>query len=258
MQKVQKHYQREPLETVYFYTFHKCASSLFSRYILKSVEGLEHVDYATMIYNGHDTECISFSDKGKVYGPIRLSANKASPVYKKLVKPVSSTDFIKDKIAIFLIRDPRDIIVSSYYSFGYSHEISKAEAVKDLQVKRRAEIQQASIDDYATSVAIDIQSNFKRLARLSNACTRSVTLKFEDMLQNWEGFAISLTNHIDIKPSALERIYLQTRPRGSVYRDSHRRSGKAGQFRQELKPGTIRYLNEVFDDALVKFDYSEL
>ena len=30
---------------VYFFTFHKCASSLFSKHILKEVDGFQHVDF---------------------------------------------------------------------------------------------------------------------------------------------------------------------------------------------------------------------
>src|SRR3989442_568962 len=38
-------------ESVYFYTLHKCASSLFSDYVLKNVRHLRLVDYADRICN---------------------------------------------------------------------------------------------------------------------------------------------------------------------------------------------------------------
>ena len=39
-------------ESVYFYTFHKCASTLFSKDFLPNTEGLHHLDYARLIYRG--------------------------------------------------------------------------------------------------------------------------------------------------------------------------------------------------------------
>lgn len=113
------YFNRDLPETVYFYTFHKCASTLFNSYILKNIKGLQHVDYASQIYGGKKiNKKLNFRDKGFVYGPIRLSADPMSSVYRMLVAPTSGHEFIRDKIAIFVVRDPRDILVSAYYSFG--------------------------------------------------------------------------------------------------------------------------------------------
>ena len=77
--------QKNPPESVYFYTFHKCASSLFSRYVLRNIEGLRHVDYAYQIYCGKKIREVVFHEKGFVYGPIRLSARPVSTEYRILV-----------------------------------------------------------------------------------------------------------------------------------------------------------------------------
>ncbi len=47
-----RHYGMNSYESVYFYTFHKCASSLFSNYVLRNIKGLVHVDYAVQISSG--------------------------------------------------------------------------------------------------------------------------------------------------------------------------------------------------------------
>src|SRR5438132_10534005 len=116
-------------ESVYFYTLHKCASGLFSDYVLKNVRRLRLIDYEDRFYKGEPV-CVTFKEKGFIYGPIRVSNGPQSTIYSKLVEPASRTDFVRDKIAIFLIRDPRDILVSSYYSFGYTHEFS---TVKEIE-----------------------------------------------------------------------------------------------------------------------------
>ena len=81
--------RKDSYESVYFYTFAKCASTLFSSYVLKNIEGLRHVDYANQIYHGRDLKRVVFEEKGFIYGPIRIFYRPAAPVYKKLVKPAS-------------------------------------------------------------------------------------------------------------------------------------------------------------------------
>jgi len=247
--------QKSPPESVYFYTFHKCASSLSSRYVLKNVEGLRHVDYASQIYCGKRVKKVVFHKKGYVYGPIRLSAPPVSEEYKMLVKRASAYEFIRDRIGIFLLRDPRDIIVSSYYSFGYTHGFSPVAEIRESQEKRRNVIQSKTIDQYALESATGALCNFDRLHRLSKACNRGVVLKYEDMIENWDVFAEDLTKYIDIKPAVLGEIFEKSRPPVEEKKDSHRRSGRPSGFRDKLKPGTVASLNWTFKRVLEQCHY---
>jgi hypothetical protein len=43
---IRKHLSRANRESIYFLTLHKCASTLFSDFILKNIIGLRHIDYA--------------------------------------------------------------------------------------------------------------------------------------------------------------------------------------------------------------------
>jgi hypothetical protein len=242
-------------ESVYFYTFHKCASSLFGGYVLKNVQGLRHVDYASRIYSGEKIDKIVFEENGFVYGPIRLSASPRSPVYKKLVEPACDVDFIRSKIAIFLVRDPRDILVSLYYSFGYTHGLSSVDGIREIQEQSRGEIQRQTIDEYALESAHSIVGNFETLDKLSKACTRSVVLRYEDMIDRWDCFVEGLTKYLEIKPTVLTQIHQKSRPREKEDQESHRRSGKPGEFGSKLKEPTIASLNTTFQDVLGRFGY---
>ena len=73
---------KDKYESVFFYTFHKCASSLFSGYVLRNIEGLRNIDYASRLYQGREPKSIKFEKYGYIYGPIRLSANPSSIVYQ--------------------------------------------------------------------------------------------------------------------------------------------------------------------------------
>jgi hypothetical protein len=248
-----KRCRRASHESVYFYTFHKCASTLFSRYVLKNIEGLRHVDYAGQMFRGKSPSIV-FQPKGCIYGPIRLSARQHA-VYYSLVQPTSRPEFVRDKLAIFMIRDPRDILISAYYSFGYTHGFSPVEEIRKRQVDMRNELQSKTIDEYALERAVSIRDNFETVDRLSHACERSVVLRYEDMIDNWELFASDLTKYITIKPAVLRQIYDKSRPREKEVLSSHRRSGQVGDFRRKLKPETIRSLDATFAAVLERFRY---
>lgn len=48
---------------VFFFTFHKCASTLFKNLVLKSIEDLEHVDFATAIYRNEASSAVNANQR---------------------------------------------------------------------------------------------------------------------------------------------------------------------------------------------------
>jgi hypothetical protein len=242
-------------ESIYFYTFHKCASTLFSGYVLKNVEGLRHVDYASKIYTGKMANNAVFNNKGFIYGPLRLSLQPSSKEFTLLVKYVSDTEFVKDKIAIFLIRDPRDILVSKYYSFRFTHGLSPVKKIRETQQRIRKDIQSKSINQYCIDEAPKTLDEFKTLRKLNQSCSRSVLLKYEDMIENWDLFSANLTKYIVLKEKKLAKIYGKTRPRSEENLTSHRRDGRPGDFRKKLREDTIKSLNKTFKDILEEYQY---
>ena len=248
-------YRKNSHSSVFFYTFHKCASSLFSGYVLRNFDGLRLVNYAGQIYTGESVPQIVFDKTGYVYGPIRLSADPLSPVFTRLVEPASEAEFVKDKTAIFLLRDPRDILVSAYYSFGGSHGTSKVDEIREQQDAQKAIIQSMTIDQYAIHTTPAILANFETLIRLCESCQRSVILRYEDMINDWDKFVADLTRFVRIRPPALQQIYDRSRPRTQEDTTSHRRSGKTGGFRNKLTEQTIEWLNDRLGDVLDRFGY---
>ncbi len=246
---------KAPPDSVYFYTFHKCASSLFSGYVLKNVVGLDNVDYAREIYSGNHPADISFEKRGKIYGPIRLSADKQSPVYHSLVAITARRRFVWGKTAVFMIRDPRDVLVSQYYSFGFSHGLSKSRPIRERQLELRSEIQSMSLDEYAIKNAREVESNFRQLKVLYRWAKRGVIIRYEDMINDWQRFSSGLTSNLALSAETLDEIYRRSRPRDTEDLHAHRRSGRTGTFEEKLEPSTVVEVNRVLQPVLSYFDY---
>jgi hypothetical protein len=238
-------------ESVYFITFHKCASSLFGRYVLLRIKGLRHINYQKMLYDGTGIDKLLFEKKGHLYGPIRLSARKC-----KVVTHISMKDFLNDKIAIFLIRDPRDILVSAYYSQGYTHSFSKVASLRQKQKEKRRLVQSMTVDEYAIEFAPKVLGDFGLLQRLERTCSRKALLRYEDMVDNWDRFVEGFGSYLDVGPDLFGEMYKRTRPKAREDVSSHRRSGKPGGFRAKLDPYTISSLNATFEKVLERFEYS--
>lgn len=248
---------RRPRRSVYFFTLHKCASSLFSSFVLRNLDGLTHVDRAKGLASGKlplDTS-LSFHRKGIVYGPIRLSVSDQSPIYRTLIKPVFRREFMRNKRAVFLVRDPRDILVSAYYSFGYTHGLSQVEKLRQAQLDERHRIQNMTIDDYVLSYAPDQAEHFSRIEKLSEWAEEAVILRYEDMIENFDGFIAEARRVLPMSDQVSGEIYRRSRPKSREDQSSHRRSGTTGGFRAKLKPETVETLNHNLRLTLESFGY---
>jgi hypothetical protein len=103
---------------VFFYTFHKCASTFFSNQVLRNIEGLRRVDCASRAY-GEWRQADCFSNTTALY--TALCASGSTRCYwtsTRLVSRVDIPEFVQHKIAIFPLCDPRDIFIAAYYQLG--------------------------------------------------------------------------------------------------------------------------------------------
>jgi len=246
----------ENLESVFFYTLHKCASTLFSHYLLEHVEGLRHVDYENEYFSGLRTVKAEFSDKGYIYGPIRVSVRAMEPTFSLFTKPVSSPDFVEGKKAIFMARDPRDMLVSSYYSYAYSHPSSPLEEIRDEQERIRKRILSKTVDEFVLGMAPHVHRDYQLLITLTQVCKRRVVLQYEDMVENFNDFVRDLTRYLTLRDDVIQELYSQSRPREKEDITAHRRSGRVGGFRDKLSSETIQSLNETFRDVMNEFGYA--
>ncbi|NBC65155.1 MAG: hypothetical protein GVY07_05745 [Bacteroidetes bacterium] len=224
---------------------------------MKNINGLYHIDYSVQVFNGFkkpDRE-LDFKKTGFIYGPIRVSSDLNAPVGRSVIKPMIQPEFIRDKIALFLVRDPRDILVSSYYSFGFTHSLSNVEEVREHQLEVRKSVKEKSLDEYVLSEADTQVKYFKKMYELTETCKRDTILRYEDMIHNFDDFAEKLCEYVSIEDTVLEGLYQRSRPKQSEDALSHRRSGRVGGFRDKLQKATIQAVNKKMIGILTLFGY---
>lgn len=246
-----------------FFTTHKCAS-VFVDKLLNSItknSNYKVINYATAIHNlgpildiGDFYTYKLFLEKaydelyqirGKIYGPER--------------KPLEFPGREKFK-HIFFLRDPRDVLVSAYYSFGYSHGVPKGKKQQQRFYELREKIQKQGIDDYACDAAINwllpIYQEYKQLLETSDYY---LYLTYDEFKDDTNNFLKKIMNFLEIEISERDKqkIVDEASPvQNYENMTQHKRSGKSQQYLKELNSDTIQYLNEIFAEVLSywKFD----
>jgi hypothetical protein len=248
--------------SVLFFTTHKCAST-FIPPLFKTItrnSNYKIKDYAGAIWElgdkidlGQDQELFSipkqyqfleeaadelFFKRGDIYVPLRWAVD--FPERNRLKH-------------IFFLRDPRDVLVSSYYSLGFTHAWPKnSKSRKHFQAKRKF-TQQKGIDNYVLSVATSWLGRYLKYKQLLETSNSYLYLKYDHFQSDTTDFIKQIIKYLDIcvPNQEIEKLSLSATPIQAVKDNTkHKRSGKSKQYLEELKPETVEELNKTFKDIL--------
>lgn len=239
--------------SIAFISLHKCATAFFSHTVLKELGELSLVDYQTFEYIHEGKIAPIMKTEGYIYAVLRLY-DKNHPGYaltKKLIEPSK----LKKIKTIFWVRDPRDILISLYYSFGFTHSESPNQKIKAHQRRRRKKIEAMTLDEYVLDEAPNLQWKFEQIDSLRRQLPNHLFIRYEEMIHDFDAFFQALSDFTGLNPNLYEMMRRQTRPNESEDTGKHKRSGKTEAYLDKLKPETIEALNSMLAPTLVKFGY---
>ena len=146
---------------------------------------------------------------------------------------------------IFMIRDPRDVAVSYYYSLAKSHSVPAAGQSRDAILKMRKELETTGIDDFIQSgKAGPILRNIERFSPYLDD-PLSTFYRYEDVIfdkRNWVArvagdLGIELTREQAEQIADRHDILPETENP-----NAHIRSVRPGGYVEKLAPGTIEFI----------------
>jgi len=167
-------------------------------------------------------------------------------------------------LVLLMIRDPRDVLVSAYYSVVYSHAAPDEHSGKhDPFLQLRHTAQAKTIDEFVIAESDRTYKNLDRYkALLLEKYPHTYVTGYEQMTSNFPAWLKDLLDHcqLEISSEVFQSIVGEnTRAVPSVENiHQHIRKGKAGDYKEKLKPETIQYLNEKFAPLLAVFGYAFL
>ncbi|MEO1669159.1 MAG: sulfotransferase domain-containing protein [Cyanobacteria bacterium J06631_2] len=154
-----------------------------------------------------------------------------------------------------LVRDPRDILVSHYFSMKKSHAIPEGE-MGDRLLKQRQNMQLLVIDDYVLDKAKVFYNMFQSYTKIDDSLLK--VFRYEDIVFNKAAWIEDILRFLDL---SLERKKIETiAAKHDIFPqeekpDSHIRKVVPGDHKDKLKPETIEHLNRTFKPFLIKYDY---
>jgi hypothetical protein len=244
-------FKKKPNKNILFFTVHKAASMFIYKicHDLSKECGLSYYSVNHNRYNKYyfDTEesdledITNWQNRTGCFAPLRYYFNIPQELNAHI---------------ILHLRDPRDVLVSLYFSEAYSHSVFKG--VFDLSQSERNRIINMGIDRYVLQYADTFN---KKYTAYQHFLTKpgSIFVKYEDLVLNFpywlqevaKGFAIENNRFIH---SMIKKYQGEFEVKKENLH-AHKRKIVPGDYKEKLKPETIDKLNAIFSENLKKYNY---
>ncbi len=237
-----------PRQGLIVHALHKSASMFLYRFFAELCPRLNMPFYSIHNQPPNHGELNGEMDRSFVLGPLRSFSTEGFNFPR-----------LQRVRHLLQIRDPRDILVSEYFSLGWIHsDRDWTDADRD----HRTRIRNMSVDQYV--IQENEISKYPLLNRYSPILQLvdqpDVTIvRYEDMVLNFEQWLAPILQTIQLQPAARWQRQLARRYRNEFRPDScpgaHKRNVLPGDHRAKLEPETIALLNQRFEPILKVLGY---
>ncbi|WP_212525609.1 sulfotransferase domain-containing protein [Actibacterium sp. MT2.3-13A] len=241
------------------FSIHKCGSTMMNRMI---GEVCEQQDIPSV-----SVPDVMFSEG--IPAAQWMNAPELLPVFEKrmlyygfrFLPPVlCTTGFpLTERRFVLLVRDPRDALVSEYFSYGTksgSHALPKKNA--EAFIAARESKKERPIDDYVLGASRQLKN--KLLAyRDSLNFDLGLLRRYEDIFFDKETFLGEIFDHFGIEVPA--GVIAQVAQKHDIRPEKedetrHIRKGTPGDHAEKLAPETIAQLNDIFREVGAFYGYA--
>lgn len=235
-------------QSILFFSVHKSASTLIKNSIIRLIgsqniiplklSGYLSKEKQEKYYNNPVFMNNVLRENGYFYGAFRA------------YYPFPNLDKFK---IVLVLRDPRDVLTSFYFSTLFNHPLSSQQVYKD-----RNKYANYTIDQYVLEIAPAMQKIYADYCKHLIERENVLFLKYEDMIEDFGPWLYSLTSFLELKNiNVAEKIIKETTFKvDKENKHSFIRNVKAGDHINKLKPETIETLNNLFKHELETLKYS--
>lgn len=162
---------------------------------------------------------------------------------------------------LVVLRDPRDVLTSEFFSIRHSHRTPPVASDKHAQFSAlRNRARALTIDEYVLSESPRVRATYQRyIDRLLEPGHDVGVLKYEDMIADFPKWLGQLERFCELSISPQLRGRLTSSARQAAARKeriaSHARQLLPGDHRRKLHGATIGELNRRFAEILDRLEY---
>ena len=258
-------------------TVHKCASAYVAYHLARVAQsaGIIPIDFDTVVYEYTDSVIAPYVSLGFLEAfrgkrtalsePVRQEIERRIPARGFFYGAIRATPFFHhlphfDRFrAVLMMRDPRDVLTSLFFSVAFSHGVpTGAENVRQQFLAARQKARQQGIDQYVLEFTPTYLQTYTGYCREVLGRENALLVKYEDMIRDFRAWLEQVLTFWGLPTN--------TRTVARVVRDadfsvslenphSHKRQVQAGDHQRKLQPATIRKLDEAFGDVLDALGY---
>jgi hypothetical protein len=247
-------------QSILFFTTHKCASMYVGKTlkkVLSNQKNLKFIDLnayrvakgatisesgGTIVGAAEDIDDFEYKKRiyfepfGYFFGPLR------HPGYLSLANDINNYK------VLLMLRDPRNMLTSLYYSIRDTHILPFASSDRrSRMLLERKKISSQSIDEFVLEYRIYWLERYKAYCQNFIGLDNVLFVKFEDMICNFNDWLESIINFVDLEVSQVEKQ--------KIIASAAKNHNPISDYRQKLKPETIKQLNQDFFEVLSILQY---
>lgn len=245
--------------SILHFSINKAATQYTRRILLRCgrENGLLPVQMSAYAWNGSFPYLFTLSaEEVKPYLHIFRPQGYLYTVFGGLVEGIPNLEAYR---TVIMVRDPRDVLVSGFYSYAYSHAAPRSEEKMDEFEEWREFVQNLTLDEYVVEISRNLRDRLQKYLGVTAVHPQVCVLKYEEMIADFPTWLDRLLTCCQLEISSHLRQELIDEARRSRQKkeeiSQHRRQVTPGEHLQKLKPETIDYLNEYLADVLEGFGY---
>ncbi len=162
--------------------------------------------------------------------------------------------------AILMVRDPRDILVSMYFSMKGSHAVPKSGKSREKMLKIRESAEAVSIDEFVRAGSDRLRKKFLRYHKvlIESGQVETRIFRYEDVIFEKARWVRDIADFLDLAVPGNELDSIASRHDIRPEKENpsaHIRRVAPGDYLEKLSPDTIDFLNQELGETVRAFGY---
>ncbi len=236
--------------SIILFTIQKCASTLVTKILkeLSTSKGMVHIDFDSYYTTVSPKKYELFNDE-----TFQKNALKPKGYYYGAWRHYRTVPNIENYRVLLILRDPRDVLTSMYFSNAYSHS-----PVSKKLVEKRTSVREMDIEEFVLQKAPLIKDRYADYIQHLLNKPSVLFLRYEDMVGDFPTWINELAAHTymdekeDIIQHFIESLSFKVEKED---KHSHIRNIQPGDYLRKLSKSTIEELNAIFGTILTDLGY---